>query len=107
MEETHMEKIVTGIAKKEEDIRRIYERALSRISERGRITEQGRFYITCLDELFSILETVPFNVAVEYINESGTSSPKKTRASLRAFLKTKTGKQKYTFINQEIKKNEV
>jgi len=92
------QKIVPGTARKVEDIKRLYEMALARVSQRGRLTEQGREYTQMLNEVMDTMgiTNMPFQVAVEYIREvTGITDSKKLASSLRAFLKTNAAKANF------------
>lgn len=95
-----MAKIVIGNARKTEDIRRIYEMAQSRVSSRGRFTEQGKEYTAFLGEIFDGLDIneVPFQVAVEYVKEASEGQyddSKKLASSMRAFLNSNAAKTNF------------
>lgn len=92
-------KSVTGIAHKVDDIRAFYERALKRVAQKGRMTEQGREYSQMISEMMEALNIteVPFQVIVEYIAEAsdGKFDGKRLAPSVRAFLKSKAAKQSF------------
>jgi hypothetical protein len=87
-----MDKIVPGMARKPDDIKAIYEKAMTAVKNRGRVTGQGKEYTDYLNEVFDTMEIdqIEFQVAVEYIAEvSGKEDKKKLKTSLRAFLRNK------------------